>query len=119
MHAGRSAQSGLYAALLAKAGFTGILDVFEAPYGGFCGTFSRSTDRYNLAELTAGLGERWETMRISLKFYSCVGGNHTTLDAIRAIQERHPFTLDQLDHIVVYGSQVTADHVGWPYRPEG
>jgi 2-methylcitrate dehydratase PrpD len=58
-------------------------------------------------------------MRISLKFYSCVGSNHTTLDAIRAIQERRPFTLDQLDHIVVYGSQVTADHVGWPYRPEG
>lgn len=119
MHAGRSSQSGLYAALLAKRGFTGILDVFEAPYGGFCGTFSRSTDRFNLAELTAGLGERWETMRISLKFYSCVGSNHTTLDAIRAIRERHPFTLDELDRIVVFGSQVTADHVGWPYRPEG
>src|SRR5262249_30113954 len=33
MHAGRSAQSGLYGALLAKQGFTGIADVFEAPYG--------------------------------------------------------------------------------------
>jgi aconitate decarboxylase len=42
MHAGRAAQSGLYGALLAKDGFTGILDVFEAPYGGFCTTFSRS-----------------------------------------------------------------------------
>ena len=31
----------------------------------------------------AGLGERWETMGIALKFYSCVGSNHTTLDAIR------------------------------------
>ena len=31
MHAGRSAQSGLYGALLAKDGFTGIVDVFEAP----------------------------------------------------------------------------------------
>ncbi len=35
---------------------------------------------------TAGLGERFETMRISLKFYSCVGSNHTTLDAIRDIR---------------------------------
>src|SRR5262249_29689804 len=33
MHAGRSSQSGLYGALLAKSGFTGIRDVFEAPYG--------------------------------------------------------------------------------------
>jgi 2-methylcitrate dehydratase PrpD len=119
MHAGRSAQSGLYGALLARNGFTGIVDVFEAPYGGFCTTFSRSQDRFNLAELSAGLGERFETMGIALKFYSCVGSNHTTLDAIRDIQRRRPFTLAELDRIVVHGSQVTVDHVGWPYRPEG
>jgi 2-methylcitrate dehydratase PrpD len=119
MHAGRASQSGLYGALLAANGFTGIVDVFEAPYGGFCTTFSRSQDRFNLAELDRALGETFETMRISLKFYSCVGSNHTTLDALRNIQQRRPFTLDELDRIVVYGSQVTADHVGWPYRPEG
>ena len=61
MHAGRASQSGLYGALLAKNGFTGIVDVFEAPYGGFCTTFSRSQDRFNLDELSAGLGERFET----------------------------------------------------------
>jgi 2-methylcitrate dehydratase PrpD len=119
MHAGRSSQSGLYGALFAQKGFTGIVDVFEAPYGGFCSTFSRSHDRYNLEELSAGLGERFETMGIALKFYSCVGSNHTTLDAIRDIQKRHPFTREEFDKIVVHGSQVTVDHVGWPYRPEG
>jgi aconitate decarboxylase len=119
MHAGRAAQSGLYGALLAKDGFTGIVDVFEAPYGGFCTTFSRSQDRFDLTALSDGLGDSFETMRISLKFYSCVGSNHTTLDAIRDIQKRRPFRLDELDRIVVHGSQVTVDHVGWPYRPEG
>lgn len=118
LHAGRAAQSGLYAALLAKEGFTGIRDVFEAPYGGFCTTFSRSTDRFRLAELSAGLGERFETMGIALKFYSCVGSNHTTLDAIADIRKRRPFRLDEIEQIVVFGSQVTVDHVGWPYRPE-
>src|SRR4051812_28493899 len=119
MHAGRSSQSGLYGALFAKNGFTGIRDVFEAPYGGFCTTFSRSQDRFDLDALSSGLGTEWETTLIALKFYSCVGSNHTTLDAIRAIRKRHPFTLDALDRIVVHGSKVTADHVGWPYRPEG
>src|SRR6266705_2909399 len=119
MHAGRAAQSGLYGALLAKNGFTGIVDVFEAPYGGFCTTFSRSQDRFNLAELSSGLGERFETMGIALKFYSCVGSNHTTLDAIRDVQRRRPFALAELDKSVVHGSQVTVDHVGWPYRPQG
>jgi 2-methylcitrate dehydratase PrpD len=119
MHAGRSAQSALYAALLAEAGFTGIVDVFESPYGGFCTTFSNSRDNFNLAELTSGLGERFETMGVALKFYSCVGSNHTTLDAIRAIRARRPFTTAEVARIVVHGSQVTVDHVGWPYRPQG
>src|SRR5580693_2757327 len=119
MHAGRAAQSGLYAALLAKNGFTGIVDVFENPYGGFCTTFSRSTDRFDRAQLTDGLGERFETLRIALKFYSCVGSNHTTLDAIRFMQARHPFGADDVAHILVQGSRATLDHVGWPYVPQG
>jgi aconitate decarboxylase len=119
MHAGRSAQSGLYGALLAQQGFTGILDVFEAPYGGFCTTFSRSHDRFNMDALSASLGAEWEAMRVALKFYSCVGSNHTTLDALRDIRARRPFTLAELDKIVVHSSRVTADHVGWQYRPEG
>jgi aconitate decarboxylase len=119
MHAGRAAQSGLYAALLAGNGFTGISDVFEAPYGGFCTTFSRSQDRFDLAALSAGLGERFETMRVSLKFYACVGSNHTTLDALTDIRKRHPFTAANIERIVVHASQVTVDHAGWPYRPEG
>jgi aconitate decarboxylase len=119
MHAGRAAQSGLYGALLAEAGFTGIVDVFESPYGGFCTTFSRSQDRFNLAELTAGLGERFETFGVALKFYSCVGSNHTTLDAIRAIAARRSFRADDVAKITVHGSQATVDHVGWPYKPQG
>ena len=119
MHAGRSAQSGLYGALLAEQGFTGIVDVFESPYGGFCSTFSRSTDRFNLDELSWELGRHWETKRISLKFYSCVGSNHTTLDAIRSMQAETPFGPDDIDSIVVHGSQVTVEHVGWPYEPQG
>jgi len=119
MHAGRAAQSGLYGALLAQSGFTGIVDVFESPYGGFCSTFSRSSDRFNLDELSWELGRAWETMRISLKFYSCVGSNHTTLDAIRAMQDKTPFGADDIASIVVHGSQVTVEHVGWPYQPQG
>lgn len=119
MHAGRAAQSGLYGALLAQAGFTGIVDIFESPYGGFCSTFSRSNDRFNLDELSWELGRAWETMRISLKFYSCVGSNHTTLDAIRNMQNKTPFGADDITSIVVHGSQVTVEHVGWPYKPQG
>jgi aconitate decarboxylase len=119
MHAGRSSQSGLYGALLAEGGFTGIADVFESEYGGFCTTFSRSQDRFKLAELTAGFGSVWQTMGVALKFYSCVGSNHTTLDALREMRSERAFGASDVKKIIVHASQVTVDHAGWKYRPEG
>jgi aconitate decarboxylase len=58
-------------------------------------------------------------MGIALKFYSCVGSNHTTLDAVRTMQARHWFGPADVERIAVHGSQVTVDHVGWPYQPQG
>ncbi len=119
MHAGRASQSGLYGAFLADAGFTGIRNVFESEYGGFCTTFSRSKDRFKLPELTAGLGSVWQTMGVSLKFYSCLGANHTTLDAIRELQAECPFGAEDVQKIVVHGSQGIVDRAGWKYSPQG
>ncbi|ALM84044.1 MmgE/PrpD family protein [Bordetella sp. N] len=119
MHAGRASQSGLYGALFAEQGFTGILNVLESEYGGFCSTFSRSQDRFQLDALTADLGQVWQTMGVALKFYSCVGSNHSTLDAIRAMQADHSFGAEDVEKIVVHGSRVTMDHVGWKYEPQG
>src|SRR4029077_8703344 len=81
--------------------------------------FSRSTDRFNREELISGLGERFETMRISLKLYSCVSTNHPALDAIRNMQQRRPFGPNDIEKIIVRCSQATLEHAGWPYRPEG
>ena len=119
MHAGRASQSGFYGAFLAEGGFTGILDVFESEYGGFCTTFSRSRDRFSLPELTAGLGSVWQTMGVSLKFYSCLGANHTTLDAIRGLQAESPFGADDIQKIIVHGSQSFASRADWKYSGQG
>src|ERR1041385_9284370 len=56
-------------------------------------------------------------MGVALKFYACVGSNHTTLDALQEIRRRRPFEAGQVEKIVVHGSQATADHVGWKYEP--
>src|SRR5688500_12405542 len=119
MHAGRASQSGLYGALFAESGFTGIVNVLESEYGGYCTTFSRSTDRFNLEELTAGFGEVWQTMGVALKFYACVGSNHTTLDGLRDMQQERRYGASDVAKVVVRGSQVTMDHVGWKYVPQG
>ena len=58
-------------------------------------------------------------MGVALKFYSCVGSNHTTLDALRELQAGRPFGPKDVKKIVVRCSQVTLDHAGWAYRPAG
>jgi 2-methylcitrate dehydratase PrpD len=35
------------------------------------------------------------------------------------MRERKPFTADDVEKIVVHGSQVTKDHVFWKYEPSG
>ena len=80
---------------------------------------SQSKDNFDLKELTAGLGSTWQIMGVALKFYSCVGSNHTTLDAIRAMQDERPFGPKDVKKIVVHGSKVTMEHVGWKYVPQG
>jgi 2-methylcitrate dehydratase PrpD len=119
MNHGRSAQNGLCAGMLASVGYTGIKNVFESEYGGYCTTFSRQREWIKWEELTKGLGENWETMMDSLKFYSAAASNHSTLDAIRLMRDRKPFTADDVERIMVHGSQVTKDHVFWKYEPSG
>jgi len=119
MNHGRSAQNGLSAGVLASVGYTGIKNVFESEYGGYCTTFSRDREWIKWEELTKGLGQNWETMYDSLKFYSAAASNHSTLDAIRLMRDRRPFTADEVEKVIVHGSQVTKDHVFWKYEPSG
>ena len=115
MHPGRSAQAGVYGALLADRGFTGIEDILEAPYGGFCSTFC---DNPNLSHLTRDLGKRFETLNVGCKPYPCCGSNHTSIDALKKILRDHPeVSAENVDKIRIRTTRATKLHVGWPYEP--
>ncbi len=115
-HAGHAAQNGVYAALLARRGFTGILDVVEAPYGGFLSSLSRQPD---LDRLTSGLGHEWETMQTGFKMYPSVTSIHAALDALQAIMSEHRLKADDIDGIAVGVGHMTFVHTAWPYKPAG
>src|SRR5258708_14170716 len=57
-------------------------------------------------------------MGVALKFYSCVGSNHTTLDALREMRSERAFGAKDVKKIILHASQATVDHAGWKYRPE-
>jgi 2-methylcitrate dehydratase PrpD len=116
LHAGRAAQSGVQAALLAQKGFTGITEVLEAGYGGFLSSLSGKPDP---ERLTAGLGSVWETRQVGFKLYPSVTSIHTALDALDEIMRQHNLTADQIEAIEVGCSHMTYVHTAWHYKPAG
>lgn len=113
-HAGRAAQSGVYAALLAARGYTGIDNLFEATYGGYGPTFSPV---YRPEALTAGLNETWETLAVGFKPYSTNGSCHPAIDALLDLRQQHGLDLDSVSAVRLMVSTATKEHVGWHYTP--
>jgi len=113
-HAGRACQSGVYGAFLAQKGFTGIENILESTYGGFCST---TAPQYDLTALDRGLGSVWETGIVGFKSYSCCGSCHTTIDAMLEARKQIP-SLDEIDRIHFRTSTVTNKHVSWHYVPD-
>jgi len=115
-HSGKAAQNGIIAALAAREGLTGVRDVLEAPYGGFCSTYSAE---YDLDYAVRDLGTHWETLRNGFKQYSSLASSHTTVDALRAIAAREGVGPDDVASILVETTEMVYVHCGWPYEANG
>jgi 2-methylcitrate dehydratase PrpD len=117
MQHGFAARNGVYAALLARRGYTGIKQVYEQPYGGFLSTFGEG-HRPDASQISAELGERWETERIVIKPYAAMGGLHAALDALFDIASQRSLVAEEIDHIDVEVSHAVYHHGWWtPERP--
>lgn len=80
LHAGRAAEGGLLAALLAAQGYAGPSRVFDEVWGGFFTTFNKSACQPGL--LSERLGEVWKVDRAVLKPYASCRGAHSAIDAL-------------------------------------
>jgi 2-methylcitrate dehydratase PrpD len=119
MHHGRASQSGLYGAVMARRGYTGIESVFEQPYAGYCSTFTASSDLFDLDALVDGLGSEYRTLETCIKPYACCAKNHIPLDALAAIRARRPFALDELVEVRVACTLATKTKTGRSYVGTG
>jgi 2-methylcitrate dehydratase PrpD len=114
-HSGRAAQSGVYAAQLARLGYTGIPDVLEAPYGAF---FSSFVDEWSEAELTADLVSRWEILRVGFKPLAASNGSITAMTALDTIMREHGLRVGDIERVTAFVSSNTLHHCGWPYKAD-
>ena len=86
MHAGWAAQSGIRAALLARAGFIGPRTVFEGVHGLFQ-AFAHTREG-DYAALVADFGTRWVTETLAFKPYPCGTMTHPYIDCARRLAAR-------------------------------
>jgi 2-methylcitrate dehydratase PrpD len=86
LHAGWAAQSGIRAALLARAGFVGPRTVFEGVHGLFHG-FARTVEG-DYEALTGDFGTRWVTDTLAFKPYPCGTMAQPYIDCARRLAAR-------------------------------
>lgn len=86
MHAGWAAQSGIRAASMARAGFTGPATVFEGTHGLMHGFAPSVTPDFET--LRGKLGATWHVARTAFKPYACGTMTQPFIDCARRLAER-------------------------------
>lgn len=99
LHAGRAAEGGLTAALLAGRGISGPTQVFEDVWGGFFKAFAPQSRQPEA--LLAELGQTWKLMRCSIKPHASCRSNHSTIDAVLYLMAANPGLAQQVRHVDV------------------
>jgi 2-methylcitrate dehydratase PrpD len=110
MQHGFASRNGLTAAALAAAGYVGIKRVFERPYGGWLAVFGEGHRTYP-EDIYKGLGVLWETERIAVKPYACMGLLHAAVDA--ALELRPKVDVSQIQRIDIDMGDAAYSHGGW------
>ena len=82
---GRAAQNGLFAALLAKQGFTSAESALEGEHG----FFKVMAQRSDCSQIVAGLGSTFEIASNTYKPYACGVVAHPAIEACIRLREEH------------------------------
>jgi 2-methylcitrate dehydratase PrpD len=104
LHPGHAAEAGALAAMAAKAGMTGALDVLHGP-AGFAAATSNGTGQWEKA--LASLGRPLAVTEMTVKNHGCCGHIFAALDAVRDLQREHGFAADDVAALHVAGYAAT------------
>src|SRR4029078_6501463 len=115
LHVGHCARNGLYAALLAREGYTanaktvfehkqGFLDVFNGP-----GT-------YDAAKIISAWAKPWDIIEpgIAIKQYPCCGSTHPAIDAMLTLVREHDLKPADVEKIESWTHTRRLEHTNRP-----
>lgn len=108
LHAGRAAEAGYLAAVSAKAGVTGALDILEGP-AGFGRAMSGNVD-WDAA--VADLGDHFNVTEMTVKNHGCCGHIFASIDGALELQKLHGLKSQDIRSIHVATAGIPVDVTG-------
>jgi len=118
MHHGMASSAGLHGAALARAGFVGIEDVIEQPYGGLASTML-GEEPDDIGRVWRGLGEEWVMRDIGIKRHACLIMLHSTVDALIDLRHRPGFGATDVATIKIGVSESVFKRTSWRLESPG
>jgi 2-methylcitrate dehydratase PrpD len=89
LHPGWSAQSGITAAYLARAGVTGPAQVFEGRWGLFASHVQDASAHRDFSRIDENLGDLWESRNSSFKPFPAAHVIHPYIDAALKLRQQY------------------------------
>ncbi|MDF2615656.1 MAG: MmgE/PrpD family protein [Sedimentibacter sp.] len=98
LHPARAASSGIEAAMLAKAGMTGPVNILSANDGNL---FAAMSDEYDLAMVTKDLGVVFEIKNVDNKPYPCCRSTHCAIDSALYLKNSYNIDIEDIEEIKI------------------
>jgi 2-methylcitrate dehydratase PrpD len=114
LHVGHCARSGLFAALLARDGFTASPVAFEHKQGYF--EVFNGEGNYDAEKILPAWGKPWDIIEpgIAIKQYPCCGSTHPAIDAMLMLVREHDLKPDQVERIDAWTHKRRLEHTNRP-----
>jgi len=99
LHPGKAGETGVDAAILARAGITGPHRLFEAQWGGMFATYNGGKGFPD--DAVEGLGVDFNVDSSYLKPYACCRGSHSAIDTVLALVRSRPLRAEDVRSVRV------------------
>ena len=115
LHVGQCTRNGLFAALLARGGFTANPGVFEHKQG-FLNFFNDGAGNYDAGRILSAWGKPLDIVKpgIAIKQYPCCGSTHSALDAMLKLAREHKPAADDIERVDVWTHTRRLEHTNRP-----
>jgi 2-methylcitrate dehydratase PrpD len=114
LHVGNCARSALFAALLARDGFTANPGAFEHKQG-YLNVFN-GEGNYDVSKIFPHWGTPWDIVKpgIAIKQYACCGSTHPALDAMLDLTHEHNLKPESVAKIQTWTHARRLEHTNRP-----